>query len=171
MKKLFIIINIFISIVFISGCFGYESDDEIISKNISSLLTALEDEKHQGIKNLFAKKIIVEDENFDEQLNNLILYYKGKNTSFTIQGKMVERDKHEDLERKWFKISVNVVTTEDVFDFAIIWYVKDTKNDNNVGIWSLYIINSNENPFPNKPYPGDGLWNNGIYIGLYKKDA
>lgn len=149
-----------------SSYYGFSTVSEYIAnKNISKLIAAIENEDHVGIKSLFAPNIIAEIDDFDQNINDLLSYYIGKNGSYGSHGLGTEYDRDSGIEKRWHNMSYDITTTEDVFRIAIIWYIQDTEDVGNVGIWSLYIIRFEDDPYPNYDYGGDGLWSPGLHIG------
>jgi hypothetical protein len=162
--KIIAITSIIIGVLMLSAC-SYETDNDIANKNISKLIAAIENEDHVGIKSLFAPNIIAEIDDFDQNINDLLSYYIGKNGSYGSHGLGTEYDRDSGIEKRWHNMSYDITTTEDVFRIAIIWYIQDTEDVGNVGIWSFYIIRFEDDPYPNYDYGGDGLWSPGLHIG------
>jgi hypothetical protein len=162
--KIIAITSIIIGVLMLSAC-SYETDNDIANKNISKLIAAIENEDHEGIKSLFAPNIIAEIDDFDQNINDLLSYYIGKNGSYGSHGLGTEYDRDSGIEKRWHNMSYDITTTEDVFRIAIIWYIQDTEDVGNVGIWSFYIIRFEDDPYPNYDYGGDGLWSPGLHIG------
>jgi hypothetical protein len=154
-----------IGVVFLVSC-NFESDDEIAEDNLEKLLSAIQSEDVNRVKSLFASNISSEIESFDSSVTDLIEYYDGVVDSYTTGGLGTETDRDSGIEKKWFNMSYDVTTTEDIYRVAIIWYVKDTSDSGNVGIWSLYILRFSEDEYPEMSYGGDGLWTNGIHVGV-----
>lgn len=163
--KIFLSMFWFISVSLLYGC-SYDSDNDIAVKNLEKLLIAIENEDHDGIKTLFAPNIIADIDNFDQSIIELMAYYNGNYESYGSKGLGSEYDRHDGVEKKWLNMGYDITTTEDVYRIAIIWHIQDTSNAGNIGIWSLYIIRFDDDPNSNYTYAGDGLWTNGIHMGI-----
>ena len=66
----------------------------------------------------------------------------------------------------------NEVTTKYSYDFAFRWCSRDTADEGNVGLWSVYVkrYEYDEETYSETlrtPYWGDGLWTKGINIGVF----
>jgi hypothetical protein len=59
-------------------------------------------------------------------------------------------------------MSYDVTISEDVYRMGIIWNVKDTSSSHNVGIWSLYILNYQDDTDQESAYRSEGL--KGIHV-------
>lgn len=151
--------------LFLVSC-NFESDSEISENNLEKLLTAIQSEDINQVKQLFAPNISTQIDDFDSSVVELLNYYDGIFDTYTTGGLGSEVDRNSGVEKKWFNMSYDVTTTEDIYRIAIIWYVKDTSDSGNVGIWSLYILRFSEDEYPEMAYGGDGLWTNGIHVGV-----
>lgn len=133
----------------------------------------LQEGNRNGLKSLFAANAIAETDNFDESLDELLLYYEGeywygnwKDSEF-----QSSRDKGEKI--IFHNFGHNEVTTKHSYDFAFRWCSQDTADDGNIGLWSVYVrrYEYDEETYSETlraPYWGDGLWTNGINIGVFE---
>lgn len=168
MIKLLKIIAIFVvmvtSMVILTGC-HFETDTEIGHKNMEKLLVAIESKDRNKIKELFAPNKTPEMENLDETIDELITYYSGNFESYKSKGLGTDYDRDSGIEKKWQSMSYDVTTTKDVFRFGITWYIMDTEDKGNLGIWSCYIIRFEDDIYPKYSYRGDGLKTLGLHLG------
>lgn len=115
------------------------------------------------IEDLFAINAIQQKEDFNEELNALLSYVRGDyvwNNMHTPSGFYEEN-------KTTYIIEYDVETTAKVYCIAIKWCTEDKENENNVGIWSLYINEyEGDDYFEDHTYVGDGLWTDGINIGI-----
>ncbi len=118
------------------------SDNENADIKLESFVECLENEDRAGIKSLFAQNKIADLADFDKSIEELFRYYDGDFVSFTRYSTGVEKDKDSGIERKWYNMSYDVTTIVGIYRMAFIWCVKDTGDDNNVGIESCYILKS-----------------------------
>ncbi|MCD8040081.1 MAG: DUF5104 domain-containing protein [Clostridia bacterium] len=172
MKKIItIIFTTLLSIMMFSaaGCdlLFEESDDKDADNKFESFVQCLDNNDYDGIKSLFSQNIVADTATFDNDLDELLNYYDGDYVSYFPQLHGSGRDKDSGIEKKWYTMSYDVTTSEDIYRMAFIWYAKDTGDSGNVGIHSFYIIKAEDDPnYPQYSYGGDGLWTNGINIGL-----
>ena len=174
MKKVFaLVVAIFVAAMtmFMGGCAIFDglfepSDNEDADNKLQSFVDCLRNEDSEGIKSLFAQNKIAEISNFDESIEELLLYYDGAYISVERHSTGVEEDKDSGIERKWYNMSYDVKTDEAIYRMAFYWCAKDTGDSSNVGIESFYIIKATDDPnYPQYSYGGDGLWTPGINIG------
>ena len=169
-RKLINTVLIILSVVcmiFATSCFGLflDTDGSDAESNMVKLLKCLEKEDRFAIKALFAPNKIADIEDFDEDIDELLGYYNGKYLSYGSGGTGTTTDRDYGNVVKFYDMSYDVTTTEDIYRFHLIWYVQDTTNAGNVGIWSLSIIRFDDDPDSESSYRGDGSWTNGINIG------
>ena len=174
MKRVFIlVIAIIMSAMtaLLSGCTFFDdlfapSDNEDADNKLRSFVECLNNEDREGIKSLFTKNKIAEISNFDERIEELLLYYDGEYISVERHSTGVEDDKDSGIERKWYNMSYDVTTDAAIYRMAFYWCAKDTGDQENVGIESFYVIKATDDPrYPQYTYRGDGLWTPGINIG------
>ena len=165
--SLAVIILSVVCMVFATSCFGFfiDTDGNDAEDNFVKLLDSLQSGDHSKIKALFAPNKIADIEDFDEDIEDLLGYYKGEYLSYKSGGLGTFQDKHYDYVTKYYNMSYDVTTTEDVYRFGIIWYVEYTVDKDNVGIWSLSIIRLDDDTDPKASYRGDGSQTPGINIG------
>ena len=141
-------------------------DDKNADNKLISFIECLKTEDANSLKSLFAKNKIANLTNFDLSIEELFQYYDGEFVSINRYSTGVEKDKDSGIERKWYNMSYDVTTSIEIYRMAFIWCVKDTSDDNNVGIESYYILKASEDPnYPQYAYGGDGSWTPGINIG------
>ena len=174
MKRVFILVIAIIMsamTVLLGGCTFFDdlfapSDNEDADNKLQSFVECLNNEDRDGIKFLFAQNKIAEISNFDESIEELLLYYDGEYISVERHSTGVEEDKDSDIEKKWYNMSYDVTTDAAIYRMAFYWCAKDTGDKGNVGIESFYIIKATDDPrYPQYTYGGDGAWTPGINIG------
>ena len=165
--KIAVIILSVVCMIFATSCFGFffDTDENDANKKKVELLDSLQSGDHSKIKALFAPNKIADINDFDEDIDELLSYYKGEYLSFEKGGPMTLTDKHYGEVIKYYDMSFDVTTTEDKYRFSIIWCVKCTFDKDNVGIWSLNIIRFDDDADPKASYRGDGSQTPGINIG------
>ncbi len=162
------VILLLMSILSLASCnsFNTISDDKDADNKLESFVECLKTDDKESIKSLFAPNIIEDLTNFEASTEKLFQYYDGEFISVKRYSTGVERDKNSGIERKWYNMSYDVTTSVEIYRMAFIWCVKDTSDDNNVGIESYYILKASDDPnYPQYSYGGDGAWTAGINIG------
>ncbi len=174
MKKIFIcVLAILLTTMtmFLGGCTILDglfepSDNEDADNKFSSFVQCLDSGDKEGFKSLFAQNILAGMTDFDESMEELLLYYEGESISVERHSTGVEEDKDSGIVRKWYNMSYDVTTDTTIYRMAFYWCAKDTGDNGNVGIESFYIIKATDDPnYPQYTYRGDGLWTPGINSG------
>jgi hypothetical protein len=147
----------------LNSCF-IDTDTSIAKGKRDQLISALQNKDHAAIKALFASNKIADIENFDESIDALLAYYEGDYVSQTGGGPATLSGKDGRLVYKYYLMSNDITTTVSVYRIAIKWYVTDTANAGNVGIWSLYILNMEDKTEQDPSYWGDGDNSLGIHV-------
>lgn len=169
MKKIILIITMFIIGFTLSGCIR-DSDEEISNKNITELISFIENNDSAGVKSLFAKNVVEKDNDLDIMIEELLRYYEGDFQSMDNSGLGTESDKGDGVKTVMLNSSTDVTTSKGIYRLAIHWYIEDSGDVNNIGIWSLYIIKLDDDIDKDAKYRGDGLWTIGINIGKVYED-
>lgn len=100
------------------------SDNEDADNKLESFIECLESENINNLKSLFAKNKIADLTNFDSSIEELFKYYDGEFFSVKRYSTGVEKDKDSGIERKWYNMSYDDVTTSiEVYRMAFIWCV------------------------------------------------
>lgn len=150
----------------LSACFFIDDYMEEAQSRMTSLINAIQEEDRAKIKSLFASNRISNKEGFDSDIDTLIAYYNGEFTAYIDHAIYTDNDKDSGIVKKYYDITYDFTTTVEKYRMAIKWYVKDTSDSKNLGIWSLYIIKYEDDPSKDEhAYWGDGLWTDGIHIG------
>lgn len=127
----------------LAGCF-VDSDEQIAKKNREQLITAIQNKDSESIKKMFAKNKIVEIKNFEAKIDELIAYYEGDYVSYKGGGPQVNRDKHDGRSTKEFRTVHDIITTVDTYCLGVVWYIEDTADAGNIGIWKIIFFKTSE---------------------------
>jgi hypothetical protein len=148
----------------LNSCIIKDTDESIAKGKRDQLISAIQNEDRAAIKALFASNKIADIENFDESIDELLAYYEGDYVSSYSGGLETRDSKNNGHVFKYYSMSYDVTTTVSVYRIALLWYVTDTANVGNVGIWSLYILNKEDDTNQEYSYWGDGTRSPGIHI-------
>lgn len=166
----FIILTVLFSSLF-SSCAGASKTSDCI---IEKVFAAIKAEDEEALKELFSENTVTADPDFDEKIHQLIEFIDGELVSYDDWGGGSENGGfNEDRTWRWKEISYNVVTTKETYCFAIKEYTIDSVDPDNLGINSLYVIKSADNPhYPEYAYWGDGDFMQGIYFNvIYEENS
>ena len=128
MKKVFVLVIAIIiatMTMFMGGCTIFDdlfapSDNEDADNKLQAFVQCLDNEDREGIKALFAQNKIAEISNFDESIEELLLYYEGEYMSVERHSTGVEEDKDGGIERKWYNMSYDVTTDAAIYRIRAI---------------------------------------------------
>jgi hypothetical protein len=168
MKKWFFTSSVLLLAIILSACLPsnlFKSDSQIINEQFDRVLKALNEKDGETLKSLFSKNAIETDVDFDENLQLLFQYYEGNNSSYIDDGPLVaSKSRDYDCEQKSIEKSYDVTTSENTYRLAVNLVVTDDTDNDNIGIWSLYIIKAADDSDPECSYWGDGKNTPGINI-------
>jgi len=175
MKKIILILT---CILFLTSCSSKEikgytdllrSPQKVSNEKFEKLISAIETQNENELRNLFSKTVVDESENFSESASALFDFYRGEMKTYKYWSATASSRKKRTGER-WRTVdaSYDVETTEGAFCFAFKTVTIDNTNSDNLGISSLYIIDY-ENSDKGFAYWGDGEWTPGINIVTEKQ--
>lgn len=126
-----------------------------------------------AMKELFAPNAISEigENQLDEMLEEFVDYFQAD--SFTLKKNIgastSERWDHgkKSKELEW---PLEIITGENDYRLAIKCVAYDDWDNDNVGIWSIYIIEKSEDTDLEHPYIGDKKYRTGIYINVKRPE-
>lgn len=151
------------------GCILPKTNAEAAKDNLEKLISCLENNDHSGVKALFAPSRIRDIEGFDSDIDDLLYYFNGEFISHDFDNPPATFDDIDSgIKKKWFIISANITTSEGEFFVSMYWCDLDTANKDNVGIWSLYIFNHEDNPSNDFSFYPEGTWNDWSGITIVK---
>ena len=131
------------------------------------MFEVIKNKDEDALKAMFSKQALSDADGFDENLDALFDYIQGDIQSWERTGTYGGNDeKNADGtgNRKRETQSTYVFTTdEQEYEIAIYEFTIDTANPDNVGVYSICIINKNDKQDPEIRYWGNG--NAGINIG------
>lgn len=173
MKKtsigLLIILLFVIIAVSLCGCILPKTNEEVAKDNLEQLISRLENNDHDGVKALFASSRISDIENFDKDIDELLDYFDGEFVSHDFSGPATIDDIDSGIRKKWFIIGADITTNEGRYFVSMYWCALDTADKNNVGIWSLYIFNYEDNPTNDFSFYPEGTWDDWSGITIVKE--
>ena len=130
---------------------------------ITQLLSAINDGDKETVRDMFAANAIKEDPEFDDKIDQLFDFVEGTLVSYDDwAGPGESGEFNSGYEQRSLQYTYDVVTSKQNYRFAIKEYTVDTSDKNNIGIYSLYVIKFEDDPYPEYAYWGDGNWTPGI---------
>ena len=177
MRKVILLIMLLILTLASTSCSNggtgmgvFEDNDEIIAdKTFNEIITAISLQDDSKIVDMFSNSIKSEDNSEDNLSQSALKFFEfihGDIVAFSSASEAgVGTDYRIESGKKRIEIqsAFCISTTENTYYIAIKECIKDELDDNNIGIMSIYIIESN-NWTENYVYRGDGKWIPGINI-------
>ena len=171
-KVILLIILLILTLTFTScsnggtgmGVFG-DNDEEFADKTFNEIITAIRLQDDSKIVDMFSNSIKSED-NLSQSALKFFGFIHGDIVAFSSAseaGVGTDYRIESGKKRKEIQSAFCISTTENTYYIAIKECIKDEFDDNNIGIMSIYIIESN-NWTENYVYRGDGKWIPGINI-------
>ena len=166
MKKCFVILIfvLFINLTLSSCKSFFEGDDKLANRKMEEILNVIQPGKEKELKALFSADIAM---NLNEGVEELMNYYKGSYQNFErVGGPNVSDSFSYGKGKKTINTSFLVSTNIEQYCVYFKWCIEDDFDKQNIGVRSLYIIRSLDNPhFQKFVYWGDGSGSEGIYVG------
>ena len=115
------------------------NDDEIADAQFQNLIKVLENKDKDGLKKMFSPNALKEAQDIDGSINEMMNFYKGKMKS---NKRTVATSESKDYGEKKKELNCSYKVTTDNGNYSIHFVEKliDTKNPNNVGIYTLDIM-------------------------------
>ena len=119
-----------------SGKFAEESCE----KTINEVLHAIENNDEKKFVSMFSEAAINDSESFEENISKLFVGFKGEIINVRKGGHSGAEDIDGFYKKETHQAWYQVDTTEGDYIFVIIQCFKDTRNRNNVGVSTVYVI-------------------------------
>ncbi len=126
-----------------------------------------------SMKKLFAPKAIVEigEQELDEMLDAFIDYFQVESFELKMDiGPVTAGHIDHGKRSKELEGPLEITTDKEAFRFAIRCVAYDDWDSDNIGIWSVYIIERDKDTDLEHPYIGDKKYRSGIYIDVKRPD-
>ena len=136
LSTIMILMLLILSMFLFSGCKFLDSDNDSAERNLKELINKIQSRDRNEIKGLFATNVVTSIEGFDESIDELFAYFNGDYVSHISGGLGSEYDKNDGVSREFHNMSYDITTTVQVYRVALVWYMEDTGDANNIGIWS-----------------------------------
>lgn len=152
---------------------GILTDDKEAYNYADAFLTLALKKDIVGMKNLFAPNAISEigEMQLDEMQKEFVDYFEAD--SFTLEmpidPQTSERWEHG-MKSKELKGPLEIITDINEYRFAIKCIAYDDFDGNNIGIWSVYIIEKSMDTDLEHPYIGDKKYRSGIHMNVNRPD-
>lgn len=145
----------------------FDDSDIKADDRMEQIIETLKNKDQDALKAMFSKQALSDADDFDGNLAALFNYIEGDIQSWESAGAYGgtdERNADGAGNRKKESESTYVfTTTEQEYQIAIYEYTIDTANTDNVGVYSICIICTKDNQYPEFVYWGSG--DAGIIIG------
>lgn len=153
---------------------GILGEDTIGEKAVESLFIAVQNQDIEAVKAMFAPAAIVEidKDEFEKQVAAFVEYCDGELVSVQAlaNGTQTAESHHAGKNSKEIRGPYTVITSTNEYRLAIKYVSCDDWNSDNIGIWSLYIIEGSKDTYPdngdNHTYLGDGKYSTGIFFDV-----
>jgi hypothetical protein len=141
-----------------------DNTEELCDKKLETIISSVQNNDAEAIKNLFSTNAINSDEAFDEKVNQFISFFEGEYQQYENDGLFSSEDINYGKYIEYHRIPYDVFTTKYVYRIAFKWYSKDDYDNNNLGISSLYVKRVDLNADLHEAYWGDVSNTLGLHI-------
>ena len=140
---------------------------DVANAGLDEVLISIKNKDSDELKSLFAKNAIVDLENFDDDIIKLLDYFKGDFVTYDDHDAINwEQDIHYGEIKTILFSTYDIVTTEETYRVAIKDICEDDFNEENIGIWSIYIIRLEDDIDSEFAYRGDDKYTPGINFDI-----
>ena len=140
---------------------AYDYTDAFLSLALKKDVTAMKD--------LFAPNAILEigEDRLDKMLEEFVDYFEAN--SYTLEmpiGPNTSERRDHGMKSKELNGPLEIITDKKEYRLAIKCTSCNDWDDNNIGIWSIYIIEKSKDTDLEHPYVGDKKYRTGIYFNV-----
>lgn len=143
------------------------ASDSPENATVSAFLEAIAARDSEAITALFAENAREEASDFHDDVEELLNYMHEKN--FQVEEITVPSSgqsiRYGKVIQQKETVRCEITSEGDAYRLAMRNITKDIEEPKNVGIWSLSIIRTVDDPRPEHPYNGDCTYRPGIYVG------
>ena len=146
------------------GIFG-DNDEKIADKTFDKIINAIKSNNDSKMVDMFSNSVKSEVD-LSQSVSMFYDFIQGDMISFSSAseaGVGADYETESGKKRKEIQSAFCIITTKNTYYIAVKECVKDEIDDNNIGIVSIYIIES-KNWKEDYVYRGDGKWIPGINI-------
>lgn len=143
----------------------FDNSDEKADARMDQIFETMKSEDKEALKAMFSKQAMTDADNFARGLDALFEYIQGDVQSWERTGTYGgKNEKNVDGSHKKEVDSTYVFSTDEhKYEIAVYEFTIDTANPDNVGVYSICVINKNDKLNPEARYWGNG--EAGINIG------
>ncbi len=169
MKKSICLIIVFILMLALSSCtkggtsvhFFEDKDTRLVNTRMEQLFNAIKEYDGTALKEVFSQKALAETENINTEINNLFSFIQGEPVSWSKNSLEVYDSVEYGKKTKQLSGWYGLETTEQTYLIFLVDYPIDTMNVENEGLYSLMIIEAeDENELT-------GTWEDWTIPGIY----
>lgn len=136
--KIFLMLLSLFTVLPMTACI-HNDDAHFTLENTKTLINYMENNDKESIKNMFAPNIIEQVDTLDEQIEDLCEYWQGNFVSLSAGGVGGTGLREYGTIIDIVYSSYEIKTTENNYLIATYWYRRDNTDENNVGIWYLWV--------------------------------
>lgn len=140
----------------------FTSDRDKSDALLNEIVSCIEKQEEEALIDLFSPKQVSEQD-MAQQCTELFSFFSGNMVSYHWNGQEEDSSKHDVEYYKAITLSYDVFTNETQYWFAMKFCADDTKNEENIGIHSLYIVQLRDTD-SEYSYWNDVNWTPGINV-------
>ena len=146
-----------------------DRESTVANKKMGELLDAIQNQDKNTMIELFAPNALQQVSDVDAVIQELFTYCPYEVCSYdswTGAGPRVEKEFHDGQTIELMYFTYDVQTTGGIYRFAVKYVSIDTECTENVGIWSVYVIDWDDDTDVSYAYLGDRQYTTGIHVGV-----
>lgn len=151
------------------GCMSIYHPTTNLSENlsdeiVSQLLDAATSGDIEAIVSLFAPNALQETGDLAQDAAAFAAYLQGTQFAFEREHNIVEKSWNYGTYRQEEQTCYAITSEMQTYRLAMLAITHDDEKPDDVGIWSLSLIRSEDDPCPERTYAGDCLFHSGIFL-------
>lgn len=149
--------------------FWQKQNTDVVTANsqFNMILSAIQSQNTDALIALISPNALTNEQEINKTINFLFSYCQGDLTPYEDWGGPTVEYVHENgQQRKELFATYDVESGENKYRFAFLYIAEDSANSRNVGVWSMYVINWDDDTDTHFAYRGDGTYQSGIHIGI-----
>ena len=140
----------------------FNDDKEIAVNRFEVILSTLENNDTDSLKSMFSINVLKESEMMDENVDYLFSFFQGEIISWEeIGGLVVDQSFRNGNRITELKSFYSIKTNLQTYLVFILEYSEDTANPENIGLYTLRVINEKEKEMQ------WGFWQDMVQPGIY----
>ena len=150
MKKYCMLLLLLASVMLLSSCYGgsrmriFDDSGMRADARLEQLLEILVNKDDAALKSMFSTQTLEMAANFDDSVEYLFELFQGDVVSWEQVGRASDARMRDGKRSVQVRARFAVITDKDEYEFYLIDYLEDTINPDNVGLFVLQVVRTED---------------------------